>query len=99
MHKKKEGVIPRILVKESLNLELWLKSYEGLKFQGFFCKFPKKNQKLDFLELFLDGIIRGLGPRGCGLCQPGPPWTGGHCHVPELIGAQPPAAPVAGVAE
>jgi hypothetical protein len=23
-----------------------------------------------------------------------PPWTGGHCHVWELTGARPPAAPV-----
>jgi hypothetical protein len=54
MHKKKEEVIPKIVTKESLNLELWLKSYECLMFYGLFCKFPEKIGKLDFLELFLD---------------------------------------------
>jgi hypothetical protein len=75
-----------------------LKSYEGLMFEGLFCKFLEKIRNLDFLELFLDGKIRGLSPRGCGLPWPGPPWTGGHCCVPELIEARPPAALVAGVA-
>jgi hypothetical protein len=63
MHKKKEEAILRILVKESLNLELWLKIYEGLKFQGLFCKFP---EKIGFSGIFLNGKIHGLGPRGCG---------------------------------
>jgi hypothetical protein len=68
MHRMKDGVILKILVKELLNLELWLKSYEGLNFQGFSKIFPRKIRKLDFLELILDRKIHGLGPRGCGPC-------------------------------
>jgi hypothetical protein len=55
MHKKKDEVIPRILAKESLNLELW-----------FSRIFLEKNWKNGFSGIFLDGKIRGLGPRGCG---------------------------------
>jgi hypothetical protein len=76
MYKKKEEVIPRILVKESLNLELWLKSYEGLKFLGLSCKFPEKNRKIGFLELFLDkksvDSVHGAVDRGA----TSPPWSG-----------------------
>jgi hypothetical protein len=65
---------------------------------GFSANFPRKIRKLDFLELFLNGKIYGLGPRGCRPCRPSPSWTSGHCLMPEVIGARPPAALVAGVA-
>jgi hypothetical protein len=51
MHRMKEGVIPRVLMKESLNLELRLQRYDQKKFRDLFLIFGKWLGV--FLEIFL----------------------------------------------
>jgi hypothetical protein len=51
MHRKKDGVIPRVLGKESLNLELRLQRYGEKKFRDLFVISIKGLEV--FLELFL----------------------------------------------
>jgi hypothetical protein len=51
MHRMKDGVIPRVLAKESLNLELRLQRYDEKKFMDLFVIFGKWLGA--FLELFL----------------------------------------------
>jgi hypothetical protein len=51
MHRIKDGVIPRVLVKESLNLELRLQRYGEKKFMDLFVISGKWLRV--FLEIFL----------------------------------------------
>jgi hypothetical protein len=65
MHRMKEGMIPRVLAKESLNLELRLQRYGEKKFRDLFVISGKRLGV--FLEIFLK--IRGASYKyvGCGL--------------------------------
>jgi hypothetical protein len=58
--------------------------------QGPFCRVAGIKE---FPNLIYNGKFHGPSPRCGGPRRPGPPWTGGHCHTWELIGARPPAAP------
>jgi hypothetical protein len=66
MYRKKEEVILRILAQESLDLELWLwlRRYEFLKFSSYFCGFSEAR------DLFVN-IFEISGPNckitDCGL--------------------------------
>jgi hypothetical protein len=71
MHRKKEEVILRILAQESLDLELWLKRYEFLKFRSYFCGFSEARdlfvnifQILDLTAKIVDHGLILENPRG-----------------------------------
>jgi hypothetical protein len=63
MHEKKEEMILRILAQESLDLELWFKRYEILKFQGYFVDFSEAREIFEIIFLFGGPSLRNYGLR------------------------------------
>jgi hypothetical protein len=75
----KEEVTLRILVKESLDLELWFKRYGVLKFWGYFMNFSEARD--------LSGIIfqiLGASLRNYGLQVNFEETEGPLCKIPEI---------------
>jgi hypothetical protein len=71
MHEKKEEMILRILAQESLDLELWFKRYEILKFLGYFVDFSEARDLFRIIFQFqgplcetLDSGLISKKPRG-----------------------------------
>jgi hypothetical protein len=71
MHRKKEEVILRILAQESLDLELWLKRYDFLKFWSYFMDFSEARDLFvnifrisDLTTKIVDRWLISENPRG-----------------------------------
>jgi hypothetical protein len=60
MHKKKDGVILRILAPESPDLVFWLKRYGVLKFWGYFRNFSEARDPSEIIFQIPGGSLQKL---------------------------------------